>query len=269
MADGPETMLFLTQHCGTTQLTVCSLTFSPTLCLCRSYTIFVLSHSCLLWPCLTSFPHYLLSPPLSLSALLFHLSLTYLSLPHFHRCPYSSVPSIFQAAVRLQICSSYLRVKYLLYISYLRADQGGTGRSVMKTFVHFDSPQLDCGFVTSFFLGYKTFNRCRRPLKGMTCFTCYHECAFSLFLSCLLSPIHSPLLHAFLQSWQQELLMEAVDRADVGEDTHHHLAGERASCSCLLHQPPAEHLVQEVKPGHVRLLRVEELVGDVKHTLLH
>ncbi len=56
----------------------------------------------------------------------------------------------------------------------------------------------------------------------------------------------SPFLHAFLQRRQQELLVEAVDGADVGEDTHDHLTGEGAASSGLLHQLGAEHLVQEV-----------------------
>ncbi len=46
----------------------------------------------------------------------------------------------------------------------------------------------------------------------------------------------SPFLHAFLQRRQQELLVEAVDGADVGEDAHDHLTGEGAASSGLLHQ---------------------------------
>lgn len=84
MTEELKEMFFLTQHCGTIQRTAWSLTFSLTLCLSRSYTIFVLSHSCFLWLCLTSFPLPVLSPPLSLSLPLLHLSLTPLSLPHVH-----------------------------------------------------------------------------------------------------------------------------------------------------------------------------------------
>lgn len=62
--------------------------------------------------------------------------------------------------------------------------------------------------------------------------------------------------------------MEAVDGADVGEDTHDHLTGEGVTSSGLLHELSAEHLVQEVESGHVRLLRVQKLIGYVKHPLL-
>lgn len=104
MTEGLEEMFFLTQHCGRIQRSVWSLPFSPTLGLSRSYTTFVLSHSCLLWLCLTSDPHSVLSPSLLfLSPPLCHLSPTPTSLPRFHLRPYSLFPPISQAAFRLKL----------------------------------------------------------------------------------------------------------------------------------------------------------------------
>ena len=78
----------------------------------------------------------------------------------------------------------------------------------------------------------------------------------------------SPLLHAFLQGRQQELLVEAVDGADVGEDAGDHVAGEGGAGTGLLQETPTEHLVQEVQLGHVGPLRLQQLVGYVEHSLL-
>ena len=97
---------------------------------------------------------------------------------------------------------------------------------------------------------------------------CVEECIYVCVCVCV-TRAPSPLLHAFLQGWQQELLVEAVDGADVGEDSGDHVAGEGGAGAGLLQETPTEHLVQEVQLGHVGPLRLKELVGDVEHSLLH
>lgn len=108
---------------------------------------------------------------------------------------------------------------------------------------------------------------------------------------------HSPLLHSLLQCWQQELLVEAVDGADVGEDSLNHITGERGAGASLLQEAGAEHLaegeclfghwsafgrpvatlgrcvlvahlIQEVELSHVGNLGVQQLIGDVEDPLL-
>lgn len=51
-----------------------------------------------------------------------------------------------------------------------------------------------------------------------------------------------PLLHSFLQRWQQELLMEAVDGANIGEDPLNHVAGKGGAGPSFLQEPGTENL---------------------------
>lgn len=60
----------------------------------------------------------------------------------------------------------------------------------------------------------------------------------------------SPLLHPLLQRRQQELLVEAVDGADVGEDSLDHVAGEGGARARLLQEAGTEHLREEKSPDH-------------------
>lgn len=52
----------------------------------------------------------------------------------------------------------------------------------------------------------------------------------------------SPFLHPFLQRREQELLVETVDGADVGEDPLDDVAGEGGARAGLLQEPGTENL---------------------------
>lgn len=56
----------------------------------------------------------------------------------------------------------------------------------------------------------------------------------------------SPLLHAFLQRRQQELLVETVDWADVGEDPQNDITGEGGARPSLLQESGTENLWEEM-----------------------
>lgn len=55
----------------------------------------------------------------------------------------------------------------------------------------------------------------------------------------------SPLLHPLLERREQKLLMEAVDGADVGEDSLDHITGEGGARAGLLQEPGTENLQRE------------------------
>ncbi len=57
--------------------------------------------------------------------------------------------------------------------------------------------------------------------------------------------VSSPLLHAFLQGRQEELLVETVDGADVGEDSLNDVAGEGGARPSLLQESGTEDLQEE------------------------
>lgn len=63
----------------------------------------------------------------------------------------------------------------------------------------------------------------------------------------------SPLLHPLLQRRQQKLLVEAVDGADVGEDSLDDVTGEGGARARLLQETGTEHLREEKSLVHTRI----------------